>query len=339
MKEKVGMSRPGWWSKFQVSSPNLIVVIAAVLVAIYTVNDAHILHNIIVSTDQFTVVVAYLTVGGWFGLLINWGLCHTPAGKLVDPTFQKIKGIGSKAQLSAFLAGTIGAGSTLFMLWGSQLYDPSVILPLSNVTILFVVIWEVITGKVRFSEIVWPAILVISGAFMASVSVSAGFYISVAGLIILLFCKNIISAVGEILEQTGVLASNATSFNFWRFFWLTISGTIIAVVVSLFRGMFDVYLTTLTSMLPALPWILLTMVLVFFGAGLKNVSKKHTTVAAVTMIMTLPIVLGAPLTILVNRLWPDTFKEAPVQPIDWLIRFVGAVLILWGISKLPKQKK
>lgn len=337
MNEKVGVSKPGWWAKFQSGSPILVLVVAAFITALYTINDSHIMHNIIVAADPFTAVMVYLTVGGWVGLGINWLLCQTPAGKIVDPSFTKIEGIGSKAQLSAILAGVIGAASTLFMLWGSQLYDPSVVLPLSNAAILFVVIWEVITGKEKFSIVAWPTLLVVCGAFLASVDVSSGFYISLAGLVILLFFKNIISAAGEILEQTGVVASNATSFNFWRFFWLTIAGTIIAVVVSAIRGTLGVYFATLTFVPVALPWILLTMVLVFFGQGLKNVAKKYTTVSRVTMVMTLPIILGAPLTLIVNGLWPGIFVEAPIEFAQWLTRFVGAVLIFWGISKLQKR--
>jgi drug/metabolite transporter (DMT)-like permease len=336
MKESMGMSKPGWWGRFQAKNPIWLLVVAAILTAIYTTNDGHILHNIIVSSDPFTAVMAYLTLGGWVGLGINWLLCQTPAGKLIDPSFEQIKGIDKKAQMSAILAGVIGAASTLFMLWGSQIYDPSVVLPLSNAAILFVVSWEVVTGKERFSDVIWPALLVVIGAFLASVDVESGFYISMAGLIILLFFKNIISAAGEILEQKGVLASNATSFNFWRFLWLTVAGTIIALVVSAMRGTLGLYFATLALTPKAIPWILLTMVLVFFGMGLKSAAKKYTTVSRVSMVMTIPIILGAPLTWLVNNTWPGTFIEAPMTPIHWFVRIAGAVLIFWGIAKLNR---
>lgn len=333
MKTNQGTS---WWGSFMSKNVWIVLCLVAFVSAAYMVNDSHIMHNIIVSTDPFSAVMAYLTVGGWAGLLLNWIFCQTPLGKIIDPSFTGISRMNPKAQLSAFLSGAIGALSTLFLLWGSQIFDPSLVLPLGNIAIFFVFVYEVIRGKVEFRKAILPVSLVIVGAMMFTYNPVAGVFISITGFFVLVVLKNGISAIGEILEQTGVLSGDATSFGFWRFFWLTIVATILAVTMSFIRGQFGVYVLALKAAFIGLPWIALTMFLVFFGVGLKNATKKYTIVSNVMMYMTIPVVLGLPLTLLVNYVWPGTFVGMTFEPLTIGLRLVGAVLILIGLVKTSK---
>jgi hypothetical protein len=93
----------------------------------------------------------------------------------------------------------------------------------------------------------------------------------------------------------------------------------------------------LGSALVGLPWIALTMFLVFFGVGLKNAAKKYTSVSNVMMYMTIPIVLGLPMTLMVNYIWPGTFLDTQFDIVTIILRLVGAVLILVGLIKAEKK--
>ena len=330
-------SEKSWWANFMSRNVWIVLCIVAFVSAAYMVNDSHIMHNIVVSPDPFSAVVAYLTVGGMAGLLLNWVFCQTPLGKVIDPSFTGITLMNRKAQLSAFLSGAIGALSTLFLLWGSQIFDPSLVLPLGNIAIFFVFLYEVSGSKVNFRQAIVPVVLVVLGAMLFTYNPVAGTFISWTGFLVLVLLKNGVTAIGEILEQTGVLSGDATSFGFWRFFWLTITGTILAVTVSLIRGQFATYLTALGAAVHGLPWIALTMFLVFFGVGLKNAAKKYTNVSNVMMFMTIPIVLGLPLTLLVNIFWPGTFVGVTFDVLTIVIRLAGALLILFGLIKARKD--
>ena len=198
-------------------------------------------------------------------------------------------------------------------------------------------LYEVSGSKVNFRQAIVPVVLVVLGAMLFTYNPVAGTFISWTGFLVLVLLKNGVTAIGEILEQTGVLSGDATSFGFWRFFWLTITGTILAVTVSLIRGQFATYLTALGAAVHGLPWIALTMFLVFFGVGLKNAAKKYTNVSNVMMFMTIPIVLGLPLTLLVNIFWPGTFVGVTFDVLTIVLRLAGALLILFGLIKARKD--
>jgi hypothetical protein len=327
VKAEVG----GWrWSR-------VVLWLSALLMASYMINDTYIMQNVIRSTDPFSCVMAYLTLGSVVGLTINFFLCHTLVGKWVDPSFERINWISGKAQWSAIITGVIGSITTLFLLWGSQIFDPSIVLPLSNLYILYVVIYDVLAGKVAFRNIWLPALLVVGGAMLFTFDFQAGVFVSITGLLVLLVCRNGLNALAKILEQKGAIASDAISFSFWRFFWLTVSGLVIVVVMTTVRGMWPEYLRALLTGLVGWKWVVLTMVLVFFATGFENFAKRYELVSVVVMVLTMPVVLGVPFTALINWFWPGTFVGVPTDYLGWLVRLVGAGLVFWGLYRLPRS--
>lgn len=144
----------------------------------------------------------------------------------------------------------------------------------------------------------------------------------------------------RVIRQEGVWKSDAVTFNFWRFLWLTVSGTILAGGIALARGTFgDLTQLLGTVWKPALPWVLLTMFFVFFFNTLLQKAMKTGAVSKVSMVISLQIVLGIPLTLAADRLWPGVFGQLPSDPMVWVIRLVGAVLIVWGIIRLKSERE
>jgi hypothetical protein len=327
------MTHDNWWQRVMRGNVGFVLFVAALMTTAFMVNDTHIMHNVIKSADPFSAVMAYLTMGGWVGLALNWLFCQTPIGRVIDPSFVRLTTMDARSQWSAFGAGAIGALSTLFLLWGSQLFDPSLVLPLGNIAILYVFVFELMTGKLSWKRAWLPVLLVILGAVMFTYNPLAGSFISMTGFFVLVVFRNVVTAVGELLEQAGVISGNATSFGFWRFFWLTIVGTVVAVTTSVMRGQTDNYLLALGSAWDGIGWIMLTMFFVFFGVGLKNAAKKYASVSKVMLYMTLPIVLALPATLLINQLAPGTFEGVSMDWLTILLRFGGALLIMWGLIK------
>lgn len=60
----------------------------------------------------------------------------------------------------SILAGITSALATLIILWGNQLFDLSIIVAISNIFVLFVVIYEWLRVKVSAKSFLFPGILV-----------------------------------------------------------------------------------------------------------------------------------------------------------------------------------
>ena len=324
------------WSR----SVFLISMAAAVFGALYLVNDTFIMHKVIRSDDPFTAVSAYLILGGWIGTVCTL-FYNAVLGKWLDKDYPGFNLGTGKMQGFALVSGAIAAGSTAFCLMGNQSLDPSLVTALANLSLLYLVFYDWVRGSISIKRIWLPALLVIAGSVLASVTrLTGGFEITLAGILILLVGRCGTDALEKVVRQRGVWKSDPVTFNFWRFLWLTVSGTIIAVVVASVRGTFGKLMALLASCWrPALPWILLTMFLVFFFSTLLQKAMKTGALSKVSMVLNLQIVLGIPLTLAVHSLWPGVFGELPSDFYVWVVRLLGVVMIILGIIPLAQERE
>jgi len=149
--------------------------------------------------------------------------------------------------------------------------------------------------------------------------------------------SNGLAALSEVVEQKGTRQSDGVNFYVWRFLWLAITGTLLAIVVSVIRGQFNLLLSTINSGLHYLPWIALTMLFVFLGIGMKLVAKKHDAVSVVLIVYSIQMVLAYPITLVGNAILPGVFGQIPMGVWIWVIRSAGAALMIWGVIRLRKN--
>jgi len=331
--------KSSWWLDNQKRYVLLLLVLAAIFETIYKVNDTHITHNLISNTDKLLVASCYLIIGGAVGLVVNFVFSNTRLGQVVDPAFGKIK-LPNKAVLGyAIASGFLSALSTLFLLWGSSLYDPGVVSALAGATVLFVMLWELYKGRISFADYIFPALLVFIGGAMATADLTKGIQISVVSILLLLVGKNLIGAASNLMQKEAVQGDNATNFTFWRFLALVISGAVIAFIIALFRGnVSDLVDLMKASFWQMLPFVLITMVFVYFSNGFQAVSTKYLPVTTISIIGSLPIVLGLFLGLGVNVIWPSTFKDLPTDSSTIVVRIVGSIVIIVGVALLKELK-
>jgi hypothetical protein len=151
------------------------------------------------------------------------------------------------------------------------------------------------------------------------------------GLFYVVIVSNGLSAYSEVIEQNGVRVSDSVNFFIWRFFWLAITGTAIAIVTSLVRGYSDLLAQTIYKSLVYLPWVIATMFFVFLGVGLKLYLKKTQAVSIVLLILSIQIILGYPITLIGNLIQPGIFGAIPDDIEIWSIRLIGSISIILGI--------
>jgi hypothetical protein len=310
-------------------------LLAALCTAIFRGLDNFTVHNLITAPDKLTAAFAYLIIGGWTGVIAGTFFSLLLGRKLIDDKFRKIVFNNRQMHWSAFISGSISAGSTLFILLGNQLGDPSVIVALSTLTIVYTILYDLFTGQADWKYLFLPSLVTITGGMMAGFSGSLS--VTAIGLFYVVVVSNGLGAFSEIIEQRGIRASDSVNLFIWRFFWLALTGTILAIAVSLARGYLSLLIATIQQGMIYLPWVITTMFFVFVAMGLKFYLKVTQAVSVVLLILSAQIILAYPITIIGDRLQPGLFGELPNLSI-WMVRIVGAILIIVGIVQLEISK-
>ncbi|MCL4353258.1 hypothetical protein M1615_02170 [Patescibacteria group bacterium] len=294
-------------------------------------------HNFIVSSDKITAAYAYLVLGSWIGVISSLFFALFFGKKVIDHDFHRIIFKNRKMHLLAFISGAISAGSTLFLLLGNQLGDPTMLIALGNTVVIYTMLYDLKKKEVNFKQIFLPAILVISGGFLAASGSSLP--TSLWSFLFVVVISNGLAAISEIIEQSGSRASDSVDLFIWRFFWLAVCGTILALSLTFFQHTTLSLVILIRSSLKYIPWILFTMLFVFLGVGLKLTAKKQGSVSIVLLALSAQMILGYPITIIGNIIHPNLFGELPMNTFIWLLRISGMVILTLGIFSLKRSEK
>jgi hypothetical protein len=315
----------------------IIAVVGSLSTAIYKALDNYTIHNLILASDGLTAILAYLVIGSWTGLITSIFYSIFLGKKLIDPAFKGIVFNNVEIHRKAFIVGSISSGSTLFFLLSNQLGDPSVIIALSNLTVLYTLFYDILKKQTTLSQTLLPLALMIIGgvasAFNGSIAITG------LGLFYVVVVSNGLNAYSEVIGQEGVRVKGSDSVNFfiWRFFWLATTGTAIAIVTSLIRGYSDLLVQTIYKSLVYLPWVIITMFFVFLGVGLEQYLKKTQAVSTTLLIFSPQILFGYPITLIANLVQPGIFGAIPNDANIWSIRLIGSIFILLGIVRFHKN--
>ena len=307
-------------------------LLVALFSAVYKSMDNIVVHNYITAEDGLTAAFSYLIVGGWTGVILGVVFSMMFGKRLIDKDFNGIVWNNRKMHLQALISGGISAGSTLFLLWGNQFGDPGALVALSTAVMVYTVAYDVATGQTKFRYIAAPMFGAMVGGALAAFSGSLA--ITATGILFVLVISNGLAAVSEVAEQKGARASDGVNLFIWRFFWLAATGTVIALVVSAARGYTDLLFATVSNAVNYIPFIGLTMFFVFLGIGLKLTLKKDNAVSVILLISSAQVVLAFPITIIGEWVKPGLFGGIPTDPLVWIVRFVGAGILVWSIFRL-----
>ncbi len=309
-------------------------LLTALFTAVYKSMDNASVHNVFIAQDRLTAAFAYLIVGGWTGAILGIVLALSLGQKLIDPDFKGLVIRNKQMHITALISGGLSAVSTLFLLLGNQFGDPGALVALGSGVLVFTVAYDLWEGNVAWQRIALPILAAIIGGSFAAFSGSLAF--TLAGVLFVLVISNGITAISEIAEQKGTQASDAVSLFVWRFFWLAITGTVLAIAVSITRGYLDLLLTTIQQGLSFLWFVIITMFFVFLGIGLKLMLKAKNAVSVVLLILSVQVALAFPITYLGDLIHSELFGPIPHDQVVWGIRISGAALLVWGIFLLRR---
>jgi len=314
-------------------------VLAVVLTVLYKLGDGYVVGHLIHSQDKLISTLVYLTIGATTGLVINFLMCKIPVlGKTIDPGFRgTVGGMSSKAHFKAMVSGVFSAIATGIYLWSFRTLDPSIVVPLTSLSVLYIAVFEAFRGKIKFGSVLPSIGLVFAGVAIASFNETVNWTVTGETLLIVLLVYNLMNAASELASKSGVDASDAISYGFWRFFWLTASAIAIAFGTSLALGVFSQFVQLLFSSLSAIPFISLVMVVVFFANGWANRGLALSNATTKNLAMMSQVIFSVFATAVVAVLWPSVFPAAPVTVMQWVLRLVGAILLMSGVFRLVRR--
>jgi|GEM_PF-6990627 len=327
----------GWSNKALLFS-----LIAAFFGALYLANDTFVMHRLITHQDQFTAVSVYLVLGSWV-IMASTLVYNVVFGRHLDKGYKGFSLGNKKMQFYSVLCGIIGAVSTIFCVMGNQQLDSSLVTSLSNVAILYVAFYDAASKRIMLKEILLPVILVIGGAFLASMTnFSGGFKISWLGIVILVVLRSSTNAADIVCRQKGVMESDSITFNLWRSLWFVLSATIIILTTEILRGRFGDFcelITKTASSGTAWFFISLTGLLVFFCFVYMNKAMQFGAASKVCIVTGAEIAFGIPVILIANLLWQGALGEIPNDTFVWICRVAGAVAIGYGIYRIKRKRK
>ncbi len=315
--------------------PFWILILAAILTVLYYLADSFTTRHIIKSDNKFLGMLTYLVLGSSVGLVINFLLCQTALGKIVDPKFTSISAISSTVLIYAIYAGIAGAVLTAAYLWAFKLsIDPALVVPLSSLVILYVAFYEVIRNSVQIATVIWPIAFVLLGIFLGLFNGESNKKKVLQSVFLILIVFNLCKAFNDIIMVKAVRMSDGVTFGFYRFLFLTIFAWLFSLVVVVLQKKIKLFMYTIYKNLSSLLVISLIMIVVFVSGGLNNRGAAATDATTLNIISSVPSLLIVILSALVNKVRPNTFNEDNVDRKRWVMRFVGAFFMIVGVFLL-----
>jgi len=278
----------------------------------------------------------YLPLGGFIGVATQFFFAKF-IGHRINSGFNGLKWYSLKSHRFAIPAGFAGAASTAFYLWGSQEVDPTVITVLGNVSIMYVIAYDVIIREATLRQLLFPSFLILLGSMLVPLRELHSFKIITSAFLILILGRGLTYALGSILEQNGIRRNSmeAVNFAFWRFVWLAVFGTIFAILFTAMTGQLMLWWTVLQTVFwSILPWIVVLMLCVFIANTTSAVARQTAPASTVALWLSMSAILSFPITLIAHALKPNIFGKLPESWWIWLLRIAGALLVLVGAVKL-----
>lgn len=313
-------------------------IVAAFLSAAYRIMDNYTVHNLVTGPKGITTAFSYLVIGACMAAVVI-PVLTIAFGKSLDPHFKGFVWGNKEMHWNAFISGSFAAGSTLFVLWGTQYGDPGALVALTTPTIVFTGLYEILWARtLSMRAATFPILAATIGSFCGAWSGS--FEATLTGFVLVFVFSNIIGATGEIRERHGVKAVNAMNFMIWRFIWLAITATGIAVAASSLSGNLDELTTRIfdSLTLETFVFVAVTFCFVFGGIGLKLVLKRDHAVSVVLIVMSLQVFIASGVAWFGNWYHPGVFGDTTYPWWVLPIRLTGLVLLIWGVYRISKVR-
>lgn len=314
---------------------------SGLLQAIYVILDVYTAVHIV--TDAF--VLSLLSM--WIGLpvsaiallLMNIRFRNRKVGKRADPAYKGIE-LPSKANRRVLgyvaISGAAGAVGLLFYFYAATIFDPSVIAPLMQFVIVYLVVVDLYVDKEIPEMVEIQSLLMITmGSYLVTTNSGgidlAAFAVVMVGLngttvIVTFFQKKAVSCCTSPGKRMDSL-----NIRFYFVVFMTLFTTIMTLPfmdAARWQLLFDCFLK-------AIPVISISMALAFFSFVLYVRALAIAKMAVVSALLASSVLMTALLTLLLSILKPGLLGDVSGSDQSiWTIKMIGALLAMTGIAAL-----
>lgn len=308
-------------------------IIAAIVVGIDTTIRVKFIQN------PYAFGIACFLVGTLITLLIALFLSipirgKSIGGKIVDPSFKRIRLIKKEEIKYHLFAGFGNSLLTLgYFVLLSILEDPSVVLPFSQIVIIYLLFIESVVEKnVPTLVEIQSSVIVVFGAILGSISLKGSISIDAFAIVFLLYIPA--WALFSIYQRKLKLLkidkkpNDAINIRFWNVIFACIFTLIIVTFYDIIMNTNNI-LAGINASFGHFWWVSLTMAVTFFAfvfyIRALGIGKASITQAVRSSI----IIFTIPVTILLASL--GIIPLFSLDPVWLLIKIIGIVLIILGI--------
>jgi DNA-binding Lrp family transcriptional regulator len=308
-------------------------VIAAIMATVDTVISK------LYVQDPWVLGLACFLVGVPISFLIT-SLMSMPAkkgsigGKLLDPSFRRIRLVRKNEIKYHVLAGigntTLTMGYFVLMaLFG----DPSVVLPFSQVVILYLLVVESVTEKnVPTISEVQSSVIVTFGAILGSISLSGRISLEALAVVFLVINPGwlLFTTYQRKLKMLRIDERQNDSLNirFWNVIFGCLFSAIVVTSYDILSGSQYVLLAVEASV-NHFDWIALTMTLTFFAYVLYIRALGLGKASVTQAVRSSTIIFVIPFSVLLASL--GVINLFSTDPVMLLIKVIGVTLMILGI--------
>ncbi|MHA1444169.1 MAG: hypothetical protein ACTSR4_05395, partial [Candidatus Hodarchaeales archaeon] len=289
----------------------------------------------------------YTIVGGLIVTLLIWTvLAFIPIsgkkrlGNLVDNNF-RVKNLRLPFNAIRFilLASAFNALGLIIYLYGVLQFDPSLMLPLMQFVVLYLMLTEFIASKDLPTVVEIQSIVMITlGAFI--VTINPEMELDLFAVFLVLFPLNLFTGLMIFFQKKALHIKypdggsiDAITTRVWTVFGLFIFYGLLSLPLMFFEDRFNqFFLNFSTGMILAS----ISMIITFFAAvfRLKGLSMGKTYI--VNALVSISVVFSIPITLFaVIFLDPLIFGgEVSLDPFLWILKSIGSILIFIGIVSM-----
>ena len=317
----------------------LLCVLSGTFSAAFVAMDVYYL-NVYLSDPM---VYGFLTE--WLGLIFSFFLMFVfsipikrkPLGTILDPTFKGLAFPRGKVLIYLIAAGISASFSTFSYFMLTFVGDPSSILPLSRLVIVYLLVAELFYEKdtPTIVEVVSISIILI-GVFFVSFSGSS---LGLVEALLTLGPYNVGLAFYTYFQKLArdyrnkeTVVNDSLNLRIWSLFFLTIFLTIFtypiltAEQLSLISYyLFDTFTILFVSIDMGLAFLSYVFYLRALGMGKMSIVNSITSIS---------VILGVPFTLIGNYFFPGAFGVIPTDISSWLAKALGSLLVFEGIVVL-----
>jgi DNA-binding Lrp family transcriptional regulator len=311
---------------------------SAIIAALVSAIDSTIINLYIPDTWAFGV--SCFIVGTVISLLIVLFL-SIPVGKkslgakIIDPSFKRLRLVRKEEVKFHAIAGLGNASLTLgyFFLLSFMKGDPSVVLPFSQIAILYLVSIESITEKnIPTLTEIQSAVIVTFGAILGSISLTGTITLEAMAVVFLVISPAwvIFSIYQRKLKMMKIdnRPNDALNIRFWNVVFACIFVSIIVIVYDFLMNSGH-FITGLTASVENFNWVALTMGVTFFSyvfyIRALGIGKASVTQAVRASI----IIFAIPFSILLSYF--NIIPPFSTDPMTILLKIIATTLVTLGI--------